>query len=78
LSVNILPQITVNRVSKLPGLKNFLGGMSQYPPRGEGAFSPFYQLQQVLTKERDLLQILLKALHAVYLQMPQSIENKQQ
>jgi len=68
--VNILPQITGNRVSKLPDFKNFLGGM------GQGAFSPFYQLWRMLTKGRDLPQILLKAL--VYLEMPQSIKNKQQ
>jgi len=60
--VNILPQITGNCVSELPDFKNFLGGMPPYPPRGEGAFGPFHQLQWMLTKGRHLLQMLLKAL----------------
>jgi len=32
LGVNILPQITGNRVSELPDFKNFLGGHAPIPP----------------------------------------------
>jgi len=38
------------------------GGMPPHLPRGQWAFGPFYQLRWVLTKGRQLLQILQKAL----------------
>jgi len=43
--------------------KIFWEGMPPYPPRGQGTFGPLYQFQRVLTKGRQLLQILLKTLH---------------
>ena len=67
LGVNILHQITGNRLSELPDFKKISRGggggcMPPYPPRVQGAFGPFSQLRRVLTKGRQLLQILLKAL----------------